>query len=264
MSGTSRFDYWNETRRPLINLLFVLPLLVFYELGVWWNTAGLAQVRNGADEWLRTWLSSGSWTWGWALPLVVAGVLLIWHLALRQSWKVRTEALAGMTAESLIYACVLVLIGQAADGWMRFGAPDIVQPLAIPAPWVGVRFIHFLGAGLYEEFLFRLCLIPALYLVLRFLLVPGKWSLRGAIAISSLIFALAHYLTPTTDATLLSIFTDAVSRVQSSRELWFGFAFRGLAGVLFGVLFVCRGFGIAVGCHAAYDIVVGIILLSEL
>lgn len=264
MSEPARSEYWLETRRPLVNLLFIVPLLVAYELGVWWNSTSLSSVRNGADEWLRNWLGNNSWRLEWTLPGVVVLVLLIWHLVCRDRWRVRTEALAGMTAESLLYACGLVLIGQAVDGWMRVGMSTADMLLTVTSPWAGTRLIHFLGAGLYEEFLFRLCLLPASYLVLRVLLVPRTWSTWGAILATSVVFALAHYLSPTSDATLLSVFTDAVSRVQSSRELWFGFAFRCIAGVMFGLLFVWRGFGIAVGCHAAYDIVVGIILATEL
>ena len=35
--------------------------------------------------------------------------------------------------------------------------------------------------------------------------------------------------------------------------------FRSVAGVFFSVLFVYRGFGIAAGSHAAYDILVGVL-----
>ncbi|OYW17651.1 MAG: hypothetical protein B7Z52_06405 [Burkholderiales bacterium 12-64-5] len=99
---------------------------------------------------------------------------------------------------------------------------------------------------------------------MRILLVPQRWSLWGSVLATSLVFSLAHYLPPASNDALLSVFTDAVSRVQSSRELWFGFTFRLLAGAMFGILFIWRGFGIAVGCHAAYDVVVGIVLVSDL
>ncbi len=38
----------------------------------------------------------------------------------------------------------------------------------------------------------------------------------------------------------------------------FSFSFRVSAGVFFGVLFVTRGFGIAAGTHALYDIIVSL------
>jgi hypothetical protein len=36
------------------------------------------------------------------------------------------------------------------------------------------------------------------------------------------------------------------------------FLFRAIAGLYFTVLFIARGFGIAVGAHAGYDILVGV------
>ena len=38
------------------------------------------------------------------------------------------------------------------------------------------------------------------------------------------------------------------------------FLFRTLAGVYFAVLFQLRGFGIAVGAHACYDVLVGVVV----
>jgi membrane protease YdiL (CAAX protease family) len=55
------------------------------------------------------------------------------------------------------------------------------------------------------------------------------------------LFSLAHYVGPLGDTLDLHSFT-----------------FRFLAGVFFALLFEARGFGIAAGSHAAYDILVGL------
>jgi membrane protease YdiL (CAAX protease family) len=103
--------------------------------------------------------------------------------------------------------------------------------------------VGFLGAGVYEEFLFRLCLLPVGFLLFRMLLMPRKWAWAASILATSIIFAVAHYVGPAAD--------------QFSA---FSFSFRMLAGLCFALLFVLRGFGIAVGCHAAYDLLVGVFL----
>ena len=95
-------------------------------------------------------------------------------------------------------------------------------------------------------------------------MTPKRWAIAGTVVTTSFIFSLAHYLGPSTDGHALSLMTDAIARVQSSRELWFGFAFRTLAGMFFAALYVFRGFGIAVGAHAAYDVFVGVVLVSEI
>ncbi len=43
--------YWQQSRRPLVSLAFILPLLALYEGGV--LLLGPSAIRNGADVWLR-------------------------------------------------------------------------------------------------------------------------------------------------------------------------------------------------------------------
>ncbi len=104
----------------------------------------------------------------------------------------------------------------------------------------------YLGAGVYEELLFRLLLLPLLAWVLRRFHVAPAASMAGAVVLSSLLFAAAHYIGPYGEhvATLTSFFRT--------------FFFRTLAGMFFAVLFVYRGFGIAAGTHAGYDLLVGL------
>ena len=54
------------------------------------------------------------------------------------------------------------------------------------------------------------------------------------------------------------VFSPGSSR-RSTGEMftWFAFIFRWLAGVFFAWVFVMRGFGVAVGTHTAYDLLVG-------
>ena len=100
--------------------------------------------------------------------------------------------------------------------------------------------IGFLGAGLYEEALFRLALIPLIYRGLRLMMVPSFFALTLAVTASSLVFSLAHH-----------------AGVPGEAFTWFAFIFRWLAGVFFAWVFVARGFGVAVGTHTAYDLLVG-------
>ena len=43
--------YWAESRRPFASLVFILPMLLAYEVGLLWLGSG--GLRNGADVWLR-------------------------------------------------------------------------------------------------------------------------------------------------------------------------------------------------------------------
>ncbi len=262
---TAHTEYWFETRRPFCNLVFLLPLLLAYELGVWWiGGADANSVRNGADAWMRLGLQRIGVDLLWLLPAVLVGALLAWQWLSRQPWRMSWDTLGGMLAESLLFAFVLILLGQMTDYCFRQAGVMTLQ--VEESRWQSgflVKLIAFMGAGIYEEFLFRLCLIPVTYAALRALLVPHRWSVGGTIVLTSLAFSLAHYLGPAADGQSLSLLTEAVARVQSSRSLWFSFVFRTLAGMFFAALFFLRGFGITVGTHAVYDVFVGIVLISE-
>ncbi len=262
--------YWHDTRRPFVNLVFVLPWIILYELGVWATGTGGEAVRNGADAWLRTTLSTVGVSSALSLPLFVLGGLLVWHLVTDHPSRVSGDTLAGMFAESLLFAFVLILFGQTADMLLHSAfvldvtpSSPITSPPVVSLGW-GLRLISFVGAGVYEEFVFRLCLLPVGYFVLRGLLVPHTPAVVGAIIATSVIFGLAHYLPVDPEVGTRGYLWAAAVQVSAKPELWFGFAFRTLAGAFFAALFYWRGFGITVGCHALYDVVVGIILMSRL
>ena len=69
--------YWQQSRRPLASMAFVLPLLALYEVGV--LVLGPSAVRNGADVWLRELLDLVGLSSYFLLPVLTLAVLLAWH-----------------------------------------------------------------------------------------------------------------------------------------------------------------------------------------
>ena len=287
-------DYWARARQPLNCLAFLAPLLVFYEVGVFWAGGDRSDsIRNGADFWMRSGLSSLGIEFAFLLPVLVVGILLVWQIAGKYPWRITPDVLAGMAAESLLFAVILVLVGQLQDLAFRQTAAVVTsstspplskggqgerelqiekcksknanwstaatsQPnlqfaicngqFAIPTasisePYALPRIVGFVGAGVYEEVLFRLCLLPICYGLLRLLLLPAKAATILAVIAVSVVFSYAHFIGPAADPWTL-----------------FSFTFRVLAGLFFAVLFVLRGFGVAAGCHAVYDLLVGVLL----
>jgi hypothetical protein len=237
-----RPSYWSQARQPLAGLLFVLPILLAYELGVAWvGGASAAAVRSGADAWMRQALASAGLTDRWLPPLTLAVGLLSWQLAAGTSWRVRPATLLGMAVESLLLAVALVGLSRLLD--LAFshlegrGGPLLAVPGADPSL---VRALGFLGAGVYEETLFRLLLIPLFYGGLRLLQAPAVVAGTLAITASSLLFAAAHH-----------------AGSPGEPFTWYAFSFRWAAGIVFAWVFTARGFGVAVGTHAAYDLLVG-------
>jgi len=235
--------YWTASRAPLESLLFTMPLVLFYEAGVLYLGRGMP--RNGADVWLRTLLDRLGFGAYFLLPAATILGLLAWHHLQHDRWRFSGRVLVGMAVESLLLATLLIgLAGLQQSLWPESWAAPLRCEIPADRDFVveaARRMVGFCGAGLYEEVLFRLLLLPTLaWLLGRLGFAPSLAWFVGVIA-SSLLFSAAHYVGP---------FGEPL-------EL-FSFTFRTIAGCFFGLLFLVRGFGITAGTHAAYDMLVGL------
>lgn len=239
--------YLSATRHPWPCLLFLLPLLATYEVGVLWLGGTEPEaLRNGADAWLRWGLEAfGLHQLYWA-PVLLAVIFIVW------SWGRRYDrprdlfsVCIGMAIESIGYALGLWGLSRGLGPLLDSLDIELVcSPLGseTAAPALG-QVITFVGAGIYEEVLFRLLLFTILVGLLRLLQAPTIITVLLAALASAAFFAAAHHIGPYGE--------DFDSYV---------FLFRTLAGVYFALLFQLRGFGIAVGAHACYDVLVGIVV----
>lgn len=237
-------SYWSMTRGPLPSLVFVTPLILVYEWSVGrQGSSGVAAARTGADAWLRQYLGSMGLTDRWVIPLALLMVLLFWQVVRSGPWQFRPSILVGMVLESFVLALALVGVSRLVD--MGFGLLERgdlpLLAVAGSAPRSGFSpLIGYVGAGVYEEALFRLALVPLFFGLLRLLQAPQVLASALAVTGSALLFSLAHH-----------------AGMPGEAFTWFAFVFRWMAGVFFAWVFVIRGFGIAVGTHTAYDILVG-------
>jgi membrane protease YdiL (CAAX protease family) len=245
-AAQARSGYWHESTRPLASLAFVTPLLLAYEIGVLW--LGPAAVRNAADVWLRRLLDLLGFTQYFLLPVVACGLLLAWHHVARQPWRLNWSVLYGMLLESLVFGFVLVIVA----GWQSRLFTTVAWACAADGlddgASLGALVIAYLGAGIYEEVLFRLLLLSAVAGVCRWAGTSWRAGWVTAAVATSLLFAVAHYQL---DFTLLGWH---LATAQGEVFAWSTFSFRLLAGLAFSALFLLRGFGVTVGTHAAYDL----------
>jgi Type II CAAX prenyl endopeptidase Rce1-like len=237
-------SYWAATRRPFPSLLLVAPLILAYEAGVMWlGGDAAANVRTGADTWMRSALVHAGLTDHWLPPLGLLLILMGWQILSFYDWRFSPAILAGMVIESIVWAVTLIGVSRLIDLGFAYLEHGDLGALAIDQGSRGPSIqsvVGYLGAGVYEEALFRLILVPILFGVLRLLQAPQVLASSLAVTGSALLFALAHHA-----GTPAESFT------------WFAFIFRWMAGVFFAWVFVIRGFGIAVGTHTGYDILVG-------
>jgi len=233
-------SYLSATRHPWASLVFLLPWVAVYEGGVMLMTDGRpGSLRGGADEWLRLGLAQYGLGQAWVAPLALVAVLLAWSA---REWKARPRepvAVAfGMMLESVIFAAALWAIARNFVPLLQeWGVPTASIQFSVSAGEV----VRYIGAGIYEEVLFRLGLFTGLYLLLRTAQLPSLVALVLAAFAAALAFAAAHHVGP---------HGEAVVTVR--------FLFRVTAGLFFTMLYVFRGFGVAVGAHALYDILAGV------
>lgn len=252
---TETDDYWTATKHPWACVLFVLPLLAVYEIGLHANApAGPEALRNGADVWLRAALEFVGVSPGFGAPCLLLATLLAWGLVRREGRPTdKIGVWVGMVAESAAYAVLLLGLCQGfwhillrADAMLGQPSQRIVLltvSVAEREPVWG-HIVSYLGAGIYEETLFRLLMFAGLIRLFSWSDTRiSRWPTALAALASALLFAAAHHIGPSGEVFNLYVFS-----------------FRTFAGVYFAWLYQTRGFGIAVGAHAGYDVLVGLIV----
>jgi len=238
LSQRPRPGYFSETRRPVVSLAFVAPMLLIYEVGI--LAFGPQAMRNGADVWLRLfldWIGFGQY---FLLPILTVFTLLAWHHLTREPWRFSPKLMAGMLLESLGFGILLLGVAQFQGRLMDLsGVPLTLSVDAGSTTQQATRVIGYFGAGIYEELLFRLLLLPLVTGIVRAFGAAPNTSLLAGILMTGLLFSAAHY----------RIFTSAGDAFE-----WFSFTFRFVAGVFFAILFTYRGFGVTAGAHTLYDV----------
>jgi hypothetical protein len=145
-----------------------------------------------------------------------------------------------MTMESIVYALLLGAVIGGLTQWVLHGVSQL--PLSIDAgPLASLSFregvVLSLGAGFYEELVFRVILVGGIFAILRGSGLERRPAGIFSAILAALLFSAFHYIGPYGDPWAIP-----------------SFLFRFLAGLAFSVLFLVRGFGITAWTHALYDI----------
>jgi len=234
-------SYWRVSRAPRYSLVFAFPLLVAYQILAGLQPSGPhGPLRNGADVILETLFVALIGPWGPTLLIaaVIGGGAWVVARDLRgQGRRLVGTVFVGMTLETL---CLALSFGTV----VATLTSQLVRPPALLVhgrlgglAWQS-RLMLSLGAGIYEELLFRVVVVSGLAWLARRVFGWGPGTAGAlAVGIGACVFSAAHYIGPYGDRLTL-----------------YSFAFRMVAGVAFSALYLLRGFGITAWTHALYDV----------
>ncbi len=223
-------DYHRRTRRGPDTALATVPLVLCYGLGL---LIASPHARSGLDvvsASLRATLGDDGFVW---VPIACAALLLGWAV-----WM-----LGSRVKQSLVLAPAVVVESIAWGAGLGYAVIFIIDqattlgPILLPAELID-RTVLSAGAGLHEELVFRLIMLTGLYLTLKRLCGLSRLaSLVLAVVASSVCFAAAHH-------------------IAGENFVAYAFTYRCIAGALFALLFLWRGFAVAAWSHASYDFMV--------
>ena len=227
-------SYFLQTRSSFYSFLFTIPLFFIYEVGILFlSKDDILVVRNGADFLMRSILESfgifGLYGLG-AIFLIGFIITYIYFFNDKSNNSIRADYLFIMIFESACWALILYfLLSKFMLVLMNPIGKTITQQVTLAV-----------GAGIYEEFLFRVMLISGLTGIIGFVFLwSEKVRKSAALIIAAGIFSAFHFMGDYGDF--------------FSMEL---FLLRFFAGIVLGVLYIARGFGITAYAHSIYDLIV--------
>lgn len=234
--------YHQYSRTPFFGLLIVLALLVIYEASstmLYYEAASMAK-RNMAEVMIKRVF----WYFGFQynfLNWLVYAALLVWaFMSARKQQLLAFQPVYFPYAifESLTYALILGSMVNLMSRGALIHIKFLGQVSTDLSP--ALQMAQALGAGIYEELLFRFFILTALLFLFQHTLVNTKPLVRQALAlfISAMLFSAYHFL------------DSAVAQTMTLSA----FVLRFYAGVILGMIFLCRGLGVAAYTHAFYDL----------
>ncbi len=228
-------SYSRDIARPLNQLLIIVPLLVLFQ-------AGSVRLGSGllVPQYLRVALECLGAPGRWLPMCLIILVLIAQHITRKDPFKLNVWAGLGIIVESACWVLPLVAIG-----WITSDSPSEAQAATQPVinDTLLRSCIEAIGAGVYEEFLFRMVFISVILMLFVDLL---HWKSDAvtiiALIVSGVVFSLFHF---------------SLDQLTGQVPIHWGvFIFLSLAGIWWGVLFLWRGFAVAVCCHIWWDLFV--------
>ena len=224
-------SYAQESRSLGLSVALMMPLVLLYQFGIVYSGS---PVGNMAYVWITGPFSVLGAHAATAVNLAVLAAAIFGLFEVQRRGSLSLGFLGMMVLESLLYALVLfsgVIVAA------RFVYGTIEAYLVLGG--VPERLLLLsLGAGVYEEILFRFVLLGG-----------GAWVMHKT-------FGFSKFWGTTLMLLASSVMFSAAHHVGSLGESFNGFVFvfRMLCGLVLGIVYLARGLGIAAWTHALYNV----------
>ncbi|NQV41246.1 MAG: CPBP family intramembrane metalloprotease [Candidatus Marinimicrobia bacterium] len=225
-------QYLNSSKSLHYSLILTLPAVAIYEIGILiLFKDSFFELRNTGEILLRSFFES----LGLTNPLVVSSLLLALFIAVMvRGYKI--EKNPGIHANYIIY----MLLESMLWGSIIFISLQLFTQLPLQLVTMEEKISNInlaVGAGIFEELIFRLVLIGSFLILLeRGLTIRSRVAVPIAVLLSALVFAAFH------------LFMETYSFPVFSQRVF--------GGLLLGSLFYARGYGISVYAHIIYNILI--------
>ena len=225
--------YFNYSKSIITSFLFIFPLFIFYELIAFFKFSNSEFViRNTADIIFRDIIRyfTDHLLLVQFLLIVLFFTYCIYTSSEKKLYKFKIKYMPLMFIEGFLYGFILVFILNGLDVFTKISFLFYEDYI--------LSFYLCLGAGIWEEILFRFILLNFLLYIFSFILSNNLILLVLSILFSSIVFSLFHYI-----GSFGELFT------------FYSFVIRVLGGVYLSIIYYYRGLGIAMFTHFIYDFI---------
>jgi len=224
------------SKNNFYSFILIIPLFILYQiLGSINNYDSSLIVKNSADIYVKNFFYFFTLEYAEIIYLFffifIMSFIFFQNKDLFFSSEIRLSFLFGMILESLMHSISLLVSMSLISKTLPLGTGFLNSSLF-------ENIYLSIGAGIWEEFLFRYVMISGLYFLLSKIMYNFSiYSYIIIIFFSSAIFSYYHFIGFNAEAVNLSLFI-----------------YRFLAGIILSIIFVFRGLGIAVYTHTFYDL----------
>ena len=229
-------NYFSLSKNDFYSIIIIAPLIILYQiLGFFNNYHSDLIVKNSADVFIKYFFQYLSVEYASSIYLTCFIAIIIFIILKNKkifiSSEIKLSFLFGMILESLLHSLSLLVVMSLIYKLLPLGLflfnNEVMEGIYLS-----------IGAGIWEELLFRYIMISSLLFIFNKMMYDFSLiSYILIIAFSSALFSYYHFIGIPSELINFSIFI-----------------YRFIAGTILSVIFIFRGLGIAVYTHAFYDL----------